>query len=225
MKLSSAFAGGVILTAFAASASAHAGNDEFSRPSRRHHRLANRAAPTNAAEMAKVTSAAQACKPYGVPSSDTLSKMYPKSNQIASIQPNDKEAQTLWGEIQKSGIIPKNVKVKKGVEQHMGISQQQSDSYDTEKDPDCWWSATGCKKPKAQNVPQDIYTCQEPDTWGLTFDDGPNCTHNQFYDFLQSQKLRATMFYIGANVINLPLQAQRALADGHDVCVHTWSHH
>ncbi|WFD24229.1 hypothetical protein MEQU1_002926 [Malassezia equina] len=98
-------------------------------------------------------------------------------------------------EIQKSGIMPKNVKVKKGVEQHMCISQQQTDSYDTEKDPDCWWSARGCKKPKAQN------------------------------DFLESQKLKATMFYIGANVIDLPLQAQRALADGHDVCVHTWSHH
>lgn len=32
------------------------------------------------------------------------------------------------------------------------------------------------------------------------------------------------MFYIGSNVMNWPLEAQRALADGHEICVHTWSH-
>lgn len=32
------------------------------------------------------------------------------------------------------------------------------------------------------------------------------------------------MFYIGSNVMNHPLEAQRALADGHEICVHTWSH-
>lgn len=32
------------------------------------------------------------------------------------------------------------------------------------------------------------------------------------------------MFYIGSNVQNWPLQAMRAIADGHEICVHTWSH-
>jgi len=32
------------------------------------------------------------------------------------------------------------------------------------------------------------------------------------------------MFYIGSNVMDWPLEAQRALADGHEICVHTWSH-
>lgn len=32
------------------------------------------------------------------------------------------------------------------------------------------------------------------------------------------------MFYIGTNVVQWPLQAQRGLVDGHDICVHTWSH-
>jgi len=31
-------------------------------------------------------------------------------------------------------------------------------------------------------------------------------------------------FYIGSNVIDWPLQAMRGLADGHQICVHTWSH-
>jgi len=234
MKLSSALASGAILTVFTASASAHTArestawekfNDQISHPSRRHGRLASRAAPSNAAQMAKVSSTAQACKPYGVPASSELSKMYPKSGQIATILSNDKEAQAVWSEIQKSGIIPQNVKVKNGVEDHMGISQKASDSYDNSKDPDCWWTATQCHQPKAQNVPTDIYTCDEPNTWGLTFDDGPNCSHNAFYDYLRNHKLKATLFYIGTNVIDLPLHAQRGLSDGHDVCVHTWSHH
>jgi len=32
------------------------------------------------------------------------------------------------------------------------------------------------------------------------------------------------MFYIGSNVMDWPLEGQRALADGHHICVHTWSH-
>lgn len=97
-------------------------------------------------------------------------------------------------------------------------------SYDPKSDPDCWWTATGCKQPKHDNIPKDIYTCPEPSTWGLTFDDGPNCSHNAFYDYLQQNKLKASMFYIGTNVVQWPLQAQRGLVDGHDLCVHTWSH-
>lgn len=97
-------------------------------------------------------------------------------------------------------------------------------SYNSDSDPDCWWTASGCKKPKHSNIPQDLYQCPEPNTWGLTFDDGPNCSHNAFYDFLQQNNLKATMFYIGSNVVNWPLQAQRGIVDGHDICLHTWSH-
>lgn len=54
---------------------------------------------------------------------------------------------------------------------------------------------------------------------GYGFDDGPNCTHNVFYDYLASQNQKATMFYIGSNVFDFPLEAQRALADGHQICI------
>ena len=53
---------------------------------------------------------------------------------------------------------------------------------------------------------------------GYAFDDGPNCTHNIFYNYLSSQKQKATMFYIGSSVLNWPLEAQRAIADGHEIC-------
>lgn len=78
--------------------------------------------------------------------------------------------------------------------------------------------------PKHPKIPVDVYQCPEPSTWGLTFDDGPNCTQEVLYDFLKEQNQKATMFYIGSNVLDWPLQAQRGLVDGHQICVHTWSH-
>ncbi|KAJ8657747.1 hypothetical protein O0I10_006562 [Lichtheimia ornata] len=97
-------------------------------------------------------------------------------------------------------------------------------NYDQNADPDCWWSASTCTKPKHSDVNEDIYACPEPETWGLTYDDGPNCSHNAFYDFLQQQELKATMFYIGSNVIDWPYGAMRGIKDGHHIADHTWSH-
>ncbi|KAI5477440.1 chitin deacetylase, carbohydrate esterase family 4 protein [Pseudohyphozyma bogoriensis] len=45
-------------------------------------------------------------------------------------------------------------------------------------DPDCWWSWKGCVTPKLAGLPPDISYCKEPETWGFTLDDGPNCSHN-----------------------------------------------
>ena len=53
---------------------------------------------------------------------------------------------------------------------------------------------------------------------GYGFDDGPNCTHNAFYDYLASQNQKATLYYIGSNVMDWPLEAQRGIADGHEIC-------
>ncbi|KAG1055950.1 hypothetical protein G6F43_002131 [Rhizopus delemar] len=96
--------------------------------------------------------------------------------------------------------------------------------YDTATDPACWWSSTTCKKPKAEGINADLYECPEPDVWGLTFDDGPNCSHNAFYDYLEQNKQKASMFYIGSNVINWPYGALRGVKDGHHLAGHTWSH-
>jgi hypothetical protein len=40
-------------------------------------------------------------------------------------------------------------------------------AYDTVNDPDCWWSATQCVKPKRPDINGDVVTCNEPETWGL----------------------------------------------------------
>ena len=197
---------------------------------RSHHRgmrrgLSARATPTNEKEQASLKNENKQCGDHAPPNYESVRKNYPDDSKIASIQDGDDQAKQVWKEIQDSGIIPSHIRPRKGVQYHMGIAKQSTESYDLKSDPDCWWSATQCTKPKAKSLSQDIYECPEGHTYGLTFDDGPNCSHNAFYDFMQKNKLRATLFYIGLNVLNAPLQAQRGLADGHDICVHTWSHH
>jgi hypothetical protein len=183
-------------------------------------RLVSRAGPSDEPSGATITNAAQECSPYSLPGFDKLTKSFPSIWETAKIVTGDSAAQSVWSSIQKSGIIPADV-AQKG---SGGMGDFDSVKYDGNKDPDCWWTDTQCVTPKHKGIPDDIWQCAEPETWGLTFDDGPNCSHNAFYDFLQSQKQKATLFYIGSNVMDWPLEAERGIVDGHHVCVHTWSH-
>ncbi|KAJ7245432.1 carbohydrate esterase family 4 protein [Mycena rebaudengoi] len=91
-------------------------------------------------------------------------------------------------------------------------------TYDA-SDQDCWWTAWKCVAPKLAELKPDMSTVPEPRTIGYGFDDGPNCSHNAFYDYLAKKEQKATMFFIGSNVMDWPLQAQRAVTDGHKICV------
>ncbi|KAI9258709.1 hypothetical protein EDC94DRAFT_613248 [Helicostylum pulchrum] len=110
--------------------------------------------------------------------------------------------------------------------------------YPAQEDPDCWWSASLCKKPKISYIPEDISFCPNKGDWGLNYDDGPykfwyptteldkKFDQPRFYNFLvdSANKQKATLFFVGSNVIKFPIAAQRALGDGHTICSHTWSH-
>ncbi|KAA1478546.1 glycoside hydrolase/deacetylase [Dentipellis sp. KUC8613] len=89
----------------------------------------------------------------------------------------------------------------------------------TSADPDCWWTYGKCTMPKLMGLVPDVSSAPEPKTMGYGFDDGPNCSHNAFYDILQQNNQKATIFFIGSNVMDWPLEAQRALTDGHEICV------
>lgn len=182
---------------------------------RPHHRRAN-----TEASQAAISSAKKECTAYSVPEVAALASQFPAPWANATILPSDTQAQAVWKSIQSSGIIPSGVQPKGTVN---GDFSSFTPSY-SRSDPDCWWTFNGCLTPKHTGIPADTYTCPEPNTWGLTFDDGPNCTHNAFYDFLQQKNQKATMFYIGSNVLDWPLEAQRGIVDGHHICVHTWSH-
>ena len=64
-------------------------------------------------------------------------------------------------------------------------------------DPDCWWTWHQCTTPpSATGLSPDITIVPEPLTWGLGFDDGPNCSHNALYDALQADQQKATMWVL-----------------------------
>lgn len=61
-------------------------------------------------------------------------------------------------------------------------------------DPDCWWTYSQCTSPASSSgLKPDTISVPEPDTWGYTFDDGPLCDHNEFYDYLALNNQKASM--------------------------------
>ncbi len=59
----------------------------------------------------------------------------------------------------------------------------------------------------------------------LTFDDGPHATHTpRILDILKKYNAKATFFVMGPRVQSSPAIISRAIAEGHEVGVHTWSH-
>ncbi|KAJ3984150.1 hypothetical protein F5890DRAFT_1518898 [Lentinula detonsa] len=161
---------------------------------------------------AAITDADQECTPYSYSPVDDQIGSFPTVWGAASILPDDADALAMWNSI--SSSIPTNIDTK---------TQPPPSDYPSD-DPDCWWTYDQCVTPKLSGLPPDIADAPEPSTLGYGFDDGPNCSHNAFYDFLQSQNQKATFYFIGSNVADYPLEAQRALAEGHEICAHTWSH-
>ncbi|PBK86971.1 carbohydrate esterase family 4 protein [Armillaria gallica] len=171
---------------------------------------------TDEAGEASISDPSVECTAYYYAPSATQIHSFPTVWQPASILANDTTAQAKWQSIM--GSIPTTI-LPKGTSTGNFTNVTYSAS-----DPDCWWSYHQCVQPKLAGLPADIASVPEPGTLGFGFDDGPNCSHNAFYDYLTSQNQKATMFYIGSNVMDWPLEAQRAVADGHEICVHTWSH-
>ncbi|KAI9433221.1 carbohydrate esterase family 4 protein [Lactarius indigo] len=157
------------------------------------------------------------CTPYYYAPSGQFVNNFPTIWQPATLLANDTEGQAMWANI--SSSIPTNI-LPKGQLYDSTINV----TYNWANDPDCWWTDSQCTTPKIAGLPPDVSSVPEPKTIGYGFDDGPNCTHNRFYDYLASQNQKATMYYIGSNVLDWPLEAQRAIADGHEICAHTWSH-
>ncbi|KAI6014584.1 carbohydrate esterase family 4 protein [Pisolithus microcarpus 441] len=168
---------------------------------------------------AQISDPSVECTPYQYPPVTNARNNFPPSWTVATVISGDSEAQAKYQDIESS--IP-NIPPK-GTQPDSLVGDWGDFTYDP-SDPDCWWTFAKCTTPKIPGIPDDIAELPEPNTLGYGFDDGPNCSHNAFYDYLSSQEQKATMFYIGSNVMDWPLEAQRGLADGHEICVHTWSH-
>ncbi|KIK92445.1 carbohydrate esterase family 4 protein [Paxillus rubicundulus Ve08.2h10] len=170
---------------------------------------------------AQITDPNEECTPYYyAPVGQAVAAgQFPPLWTPATILDNDTNAQNKYNSI--SGQIP-NI-APKGTQPQSLEGNWTGFSYPS-TDPDCWWTFDQCTTPKLAGLSPDLSVVPEPNTLGYGFDDGPNCSHNAFYDYLQENDQKATMFYIGSNVLDWPLEAQRGLADGHELCVHTWSH-
>ncbi|KAI5477439.1 chitin deacetylase, carbohydrate esterase family 4 protein [Pseudohyphozyma bogoriensis] len=151
---------------------------------------------------------------------------YAPVNDIASTYP------TIWAtaDLSGSGILASDIAIFAAMNASIpdiaprGTRDGDFDGVDyADSDDDCWWTYEHCTTPKLAGLPDDITRCEEPRSWGLTLDDGPNCSHNAYYDYLKSIDQKATLFYIGSNVMDWPLEAQRGLGDGHEICAHTWN--
>jgi len=174
---------------------------------------------TTEQQEAQINDPTQECTAYYYQPSASQLYNFPTIWQPASILSNDTDAQAKYQSIQSAipNIQPKGT-------QPASLMGNFSGNQYSSSDPDCWWTYDKCITPKISGLPPDVAAAPEPETLGFGFDDGPNCSHNAFYDYLQTQNQKATMFYIGSNVMDWPLEAQRGLADGHEICVHTWSH-
>ncbi|GAA5898462.1 hypothetical protein JCM6882_007782 [Rhodosporidiobolus microsporus] len=173
---------------------------------------------TDEASAAQITDPAQECIAYSYPPVAALiaDGAFPEIWDIADLSTAKSDVTDLFNSLNSSipSIAPKGTPE----------GDFSSVNYDGNTDADCWWTWKQCVTPKLEGLPADVAHCPEPSTWGFTLDDGPNCSHNAYYDYLEEQKQKATLFYIGSNVVDWPLEAQRGLADGHEICSHTWSH-
>ncbi|KAG9061353.1 chitin deacetylase [Linnemannia hyalina] len=82
----------------------------------------------------------------------------------------------------------------------------------------CWWTCSKC------SAPEDVTSCPQPGTWGLTYDDGPSPDSPRLYDNLLAHKQKATLFIVGSRAISFPETLKRAYNEGHQIAIHTWSH-
>lgn len=82
----------------------------------------------------------------------------------------------------------------------------------------CWWTCGGCTRD------DDITSCPDKMTWGLTYDDGPAFYTPNLLQYLAEQKIKSTFFTVGSRVISAPATLQAMHVEGHQISVHTWAH-
>jgi LysM repeat protein len=72
-----------------------------------------------------------------------------------------------------------------------------------------------------------IYSCSVPNTFAITFDDGPYKYTQELVDYLDKNNIKATFFINGQNYGNIFTYQDFLLAaykSGHQIAHHTWSH-
>ncbi|KAJ3050822.1 chitin deacetylase [Rhizophlyctis rosea] len=103
--------------------------------------------------------------------------------------------------------------------------------YNSDAVANCYWPKGPCVRANATAYySPDVYACPQANTWGITYDDGPlyiNGTNDtpDLLNHLKQQNIKATFFCVGSNSIKWPDQVYEAYKEGHEIAVHTWTHH
>jgi peptidoglycan/xylan/chitin deacetylase (PgdA/CDA1 family) len=108
-------------------------------------------------------------------------------------------------------------------------------TYNADPVANCYWPNGLCLRSADTAVYKaDVSKCPGDNTWGLTYDDGPsvnlvNGTHVSdsaaLRETLADAGLKATFFVTGTNTNRNPDEVLKAAQEGHQIAVHTWTHH
>ena len=88
-----------------------------------------------------------------------------------------------------------------------------------------WTSAAMNGSLVITNNSPDFTECLNPETWALTYDDGPGeFTENRVLKPLAERNIKATFFVVGQEVATSPQELKKIHDGGHQIGIHTWSH-
>ena len=149
--------------------------------------------------------------------------------------PTDSDQVKEWLKELDGAQIP-NIPVNKKVDGGNGVTCDDNPDavQNAGADKNCWWTCSGCLRD------EDISTCKDTMTWGLTFDDGPvslwsfhqsNLSINQrtigpaqqglytnkLLTYLESKDLKATFFLVGPRVVSRPEIVVYQHMNGHEL--------
>ena len=113
------------------------------------------------------------CTGYSYAPLQDIKANFPTLWETASILSSDTEAMALFETINATlnSKLPNDLPKGDSNGSFAGVTYSNTD-------PDCWWSWHQCTTPDSSlGLPNDIVSVPEPETWGLGFDDGPNCSH------------------------------------------------
>ncbi|KAF8817444.1 hypothetical protein BYT27DRAFT_7126173 [Phlegmacium glaucopus] len=82
-----------------------------------------------------------------------------------------------------------------------------------------WWTCGGYTRDT------DIVACPTKLDWGVSFDDGPSFYSMKLLNYLDAKDITATFFVVGSRTIEFPSILIEEYMAGHEISVHTWSHH
>lgn len=76
----------------------------------------------------------------------------------------------------------------------------------------------------ASDWEKDIRGCADPNTWALTFDDGPSANTQFALDALNRHQIKGTFFVTGTQALANPEMLLKTHQAGHQIGIHTFSH-